>query len=223
MPAPVDFLGLLGEADRHDLEAIGTPRRASRGQAILAEGQVADRVILLRGGHVKVVASGADGQQVVLAFRGPGALLGEQAIVDHAPRAAGVVAVEPVDMLVVAASAFRRYLAERPQIASALVALLSRRLRDSDRRLVQFATSDTLGRVAARLVQLCDEYGRRGADGDVHIALPLTQEDLAGWTGASLESTGKALRQMRDLHWVSTARRSITVHDVEALRQRAAG
>jgi CRP/FNR family transcriptional regulator, cyclic AMP receptor protein len=124
-------------------------------------------------------------------------------------------------MLVVPASAFRRFLDERPRICLALVALLSRRLRDSDRRLVQFATSDTLGRVAARLVQLCDEHGRADGCGGIHIELPLTQEDLAGWTGASLESTAKALRQMRGLGWVETARRSITVRDVEALRRRA--
>src|SRR3954451_9090491 len=221
MPAPLDFLGLLRDDERAALEAIGTARRAERGQAVLAEGQVADRVLLVRAGHVKVVASGPDGEEVVLTFRGPGALLGEQAVVDGAPRGAGVVAVEPVELLVLPASAFRRFLDEHPRVALALVAMLSRRLRDSDRRLVQFATSDTLGRVAARLVELCDEHGPPDEQGGVHIELPLTQEDLAGWTGASLESTAKALRQMRDLHWVTTGRRSITVHDVDALRQRA--
>lgn len=221
MPAPLDFLGLLRDDERAALEAIGTARRAERGQAVLAEGQVADRVLLVRAGHVKVVASGPDGEEVVLTFRGPGALLGEQAVVDGAPRGAGVVAVEPVELLVLPASAFRRFLDEHPRVALALVAMLSRRLRDSDRRLVQFATSDTLGRVAARLVELCDEHGTATDEG-VHIALPLTQEDLAGWTGSSLESTAKALRAMRRLHWISTARRSITVHEVDALRERAA-
>src|SRR5436190_5310084 len=222
MSAPVDFLGLLDERERADLEAIGTPRRAPRGQAILAEGQVPDRVVLLQRGYVKVVAAGSDGQEVVLAFRGPGALLGEQALVDGAPRSAGVVAVEAVEMLVVAASTFRRYLDERPRISMALVAMLSRRLRDSDHRLVQFATSDTLGRVAARLVQLCDENGSPDDKGGIRIELPLTQEDLAGWTGSSLEATARGLRQMRDLRWVTTGRRSITVQDVDAMRERAA-
>jgi len=221
MPAPVDFLGLLDDRERSDLEAIGAMRHAQRGQALLAEGQVPDRVHLLREGFVKVVAAGTEGQEVVLAFRGPGALLGEQALMDGAPRAAGVIAVEPVEMLVVAASTFRQYLDERPRICMALVALLSRRLRDSDRRLVQFATSDTLGRVASRLVQLCDEHGSPDGGGGIHIELPLTQEDLAGWTGASLEATSRALRQMRDLRWLTTGRRSITVQDVDALRQRA--
>jgi CRP/FNR family cyclic AMP-dependent transcriptional regulator len=221
MSTSLDFVALLGEHERRALEAIGTARAAARGQHIMAAGQVADHVIVLRAGHVKVVGSGPEGEDVVLAFRGPGALLGEQAVIDGAPRSAAVVAVEPLDMLVVPASAFRRYLDERPHVAMAIVGMLSRRLRYSDQQLVRFATSDTLGRASARLVELCDEHGAIAPDGSVHIALPLTQEDLAGWTGSSLESTAKALRVMRRLGWIATGRRSITVHDLEALRQRA--
>src|SRR5215207_9948467 len=148
MSASLDFLGLLDEDERRALEAIANSRRATRGQVLLAQGQVADRIIVLRTGHAKVVASGPDGDEVVLTFRGPGSLLGEQAVVDGAPRAAGVIAVEPLDMLIVPASAFRHYLDERPAVAMKLVSMLSRRLRDSDRQLVRFATSDTLGRVS---------------------------------------------------------------------------
>jgi CRP/FNR family cyclic AMP-dependent transcriptional regulator len=222
MPAPLDFLGLLGDDERRALEGIATSRRATRGQVVMAQGQVADRVIVLKTGHVKVVASGPEGEDVVLTFRGPGALIGEQAVIDGAPRAAGVVAVEPLEMLVVPASAFRNFLDERPGVAMKLVAMLSRRLRDSDRQLVRFATSDSLGRVSARLVELCENHGEADPDGGVHVTLPLTQEDLAGWTGCSLESTAKALRALRRLTWITTARRSITVHDLESLRRRSA-
>src|SRR5438876_1322424 len=175
MSSSLDFLALLGDDERRALEEIATTRRAQRGQVVLAQGQVADHVVVLRSGHVKVVASGPEGDDVVLTFRGPGALLGEQAVVDGAPRSAGVVAVEPLDMLIVPASAFRRYLDERPGVAMKLVAMLSRRLRDSDRQLVRFATSDTLGRVSARLVELCQDHGDTGSDGSVHVTLPLTQ------------------------------------------------
>jgi CRP/FNR family transcriptional regulator, cyclic AMP receptor protein len=221
MSASLDFLGLLGDDERRALEAIATRRAAAPGHHVMAAGQVADHVIVVRAGHVKIVASGPEGEDVVLAFRGPGSLLGEQAVVDGAPRSAGVVAVEPIEMLVISASMFRRYLSEQPRVAMALVGMLSLRLRDSDRQLVRFATSDTLGRASARLVELCEQHGDRTPDGSVRIVLPLTQEDLAGWTGSSLESTAKALRAMRRLRWITTARRSITVHDVDALRQRA--
>ena len=55
----------------------------------------------------------------------------------------------------------------------------------------------------------------------MRITLPLSQEDLAGWTGASLESTAKALARPAALGWIITGRRAIEVHDVEALRRRA--
>ena len=103
-----------------------------------------------------------------------------------------------------------------------MLAMLSTRLRDSDRRLAEFAAADTLGRVAARLVELCDQHGDVSTPGSVRITLPITQEDLAGWTGSSIESTAKALRQLRSLGWITTGRRALEVHDLAALRTRAA-
>ena len=84
------------------------------------------------------------------------------------------------------------------------------------------ATSTIEGRVSARLVELCEEHGEPGQNGAVTITLPITQEELASWTGASLESTAKALRTMRDLGWIVTARRTIAVHDLDAMRARSA-
>ena len=216
-----DFLGLLGDEDRNALEAIATVGRVPAGRALVTEGQVADRVLVLRSGRTKIVATTPERGDVVLDFRGPGSLLGEQSLVDGRPRAATVIAVEPVEMLIIPASAFRAYLEHRPAVALTMLAMLSRRLRDSDLRLAQFASADTLGRVCARLVQLCEEHGEPDENG-VRVTLPLTQEDLAGWTGASIEATGKALRTLRELEWIETGRRVIVVRELEALRTRAA-
>jgi CRP/FNR family transcriptional regulator, cyclic AMP receptor protein len=216
-----EFLGLLGDEDRAELERIGHRRQADRPDVLLARGDEADRVLVLEAGRVKVTVPTASGTDAVLTFRGPGSLLGEQALVDRRPRSADVVAIEPVELLVIAASTFRTYLASHPDVALAMLAMLSNRLRASDRRLAEFAAADTLGRVAARLVELCDTHGDPAEGGGVRITLPITQEDLAGWTGSSLESTAKALRQLRSLGWITTGRRALEVHDLEALRQRA--
>jgi CRP/FNR family transcriptional regulator, cyclic AMP receptor protein len=222
MAGPGELVALLEDEDRRALEEIGTTRQGGRGDVVLFEGQVADKVVVLLRGRVKVVTSASSGDQTLLDFRGPGALMGEQALVDGSPRSATVVAVEPVEYLVVAASAFRAFVERRPRVAFALLAMLSVRLRDSNRRLAQFAAADTLGRVSGRLLELCEEHGEPGDNGAVTITLPLTQEELASWTGASLESTAKALRTMRDLGWIATGRRAIAVHDIDAMRARSA-
>jgi CRP-like cAMP-binding protein len=217
-----EFLARLSDADRAELERLAHRVSADRPDVLLARGDAADRVLVLTAGRVKVTVPTAAGADAVLTFRGPGALLGEQALVDQRPRSANVVAVEPVELLVIPASVFRGYLARHPDVALAMLAMLSTRLRDSDRRLAEFAAADTLGRVAARLVELCDAHGDTDDAGSVRVTLPITQEDLAGWTGSSLESTAKALRTLRSLGWISTGRRTLEVHDLDAVRGRSA-
>jgi CRP/FNR family transcriptional regulator, cyclic AMP receptor protein len=221
VPSAGEFLALLTPGDRQDLEAVARRQAADRGDVLLARGDVADRVLVVESGRVKIAVTTPTGREVVLNFRGPGALLGDQALVDESPRSATVSAVEPVVVLVIAASAFRSYLEDHPRVATAMLVTLSSRLRESDRRLAEYSAADTLGRVCARLVELCEAQGESDGEREVRITLPITQEELAGWTGASIESTAKSLRSLRDLGWVSTGRRSIEVHDLTALRNRA--
>jgi CRP-like cAMP-binding protein len=94
------------------------------------------------------------------------------------------------------------------------------RLREADRKRAEFGASDTIGRVAARLVELAADYGQEQPGGGVRIDLPITQEELASWVGASREGTNKALHTLRGLGWVETERRAITVTNLDALRER---
>jgi CRP/FNR family transcriptional regulator, cyclic AMP receptor protein len=121
---------------------------------------------------------------------------------------------------VIASGEFRAFLEHSPRVALLLLELIGSRLRDADRKLVEFAAYDTVGRVAARLVELVQEHGQAGAGG-YEITLPLSQEELAGFTGSSREAVAKALRAMRELGWLTTGRRRVTVIDLEALRRRS--
>jgi CRP/FNR family cyclic AMP-dependent transcriptional regulator len=179
--------------------------------------QVPHSVLLLRSGRVKVSSLTVTGGESVLAFRGPGDLVGELSALDAEPRSATVVAVDCVEALVVADQEFRAFLAERPAAAMALLRVLAWRLRDSDAKRIQFAAYTTASRVAARLLELCERFGSREGQA-IRIVLPLSQEELAGWAGASLEAVGRALRTMRSLGWIETRRREIRVLDLEALR-----
>ena len=105
-----------------------------------------------------------------------------------------------------------------PAPALAVMGTLSRRLRDADAKRVEFAPLGTLARVAGRLLELVERFGVTD-DETTLIALPLSQEELAGWTGASIESVGRALQTMRTLEWIQTRRREIRILDVEALRR----
>ena len=101
-----------------------------------------------------------------------------------------------------------------------LIDVISRRFREANSARFQFGDLDTVGRVAARLIELCERYGDR-TDSGIRIRLPVTQEDLGSWTASSRAGVADALRTMRELGWIQTERRRITVLDPDAVRQRS--
>ena len=50
----------------------------------------------------------------------------------------------------------------------------------------------------------------------------VTQEELGSWTSSSRAGVAKALQTLRELGWIETDRKRITIRDVDSLAQRAA-
>jgi CRP/FNR family transcriptional regulator, cyclic AMP receptor protein len=203
---------------RSRLAERGTLRRYGRREALCTEGDVSDRVFLLEDGVVKVSCVSAAGIETVLGVRTAGDMVGEVSTLDGGPRSASVVAVTEVAAIVVPASVLRQTLAREPEAMRELVEVLVERLRDADRKRVEFAALDTVGRVATRALELADRFGVPSEDG-VRIELPLSQEELASWCAASREATVKALRTLRELGYVATARHALEVRDLAALER----
>jgi len=180
------FLSQLDPGERDDLEKLGTVRRYRRGDVLFHQGDDAGAVVVLIDGHVKAAMMN-DGREVILAFPGPGELLGELSAVDGEPRSGTVRAVDDVEALVIPGSAFRAFLERRPRVALVLLRSVAARLREADRQRVDYAINDVVVRVASRLVDLCDRYGAEDEAG-IDIGLAITQDELAAWAGASREA-----------------------------------
>ncbi|MEO3863403.1 Crp/Fnr family transcriptional regulator [Acrocarpospora macrocephala] len=217
-PEPGEFLALLTAEEIADFRTAGRPRRWDRGSTVMSEGDKSDWVLVLTSGRVKVSSHTAVGTEVVLAVRGPGALLGDMSAVDGGPRSGTVTALEPIEGIVV--RDFAGFLHEHGRIAVLLLQLITGRLRDADRKRIEYGAFDTTGRVATRLVELAERYGEATNEG-VRVMLPLSQDELAGWTGASREAVSKALRSLRDRGLIETGRRRVIIYDLEGLRKRA--
>jgi CRP/FNR family transcriptional regulator, cyclic AMP receptor protein len=208
---------LLGEALRRDGHLV----RFRRGQALFTQGDRAERVFVIERGWVIISCVAPGAREIVLGLRGPGDVIGELSSLDGEPRSATALAVGEVAAIVAPASVLTRALRDA-DIANELIRVLAVRLRDADRKRLEFASLDTLGRVAWRLLELGEQFGEAGADG-ITVELPLSQEQLASWCGASREATVKALAALRTLGCVTTGRRTLHILDVEALRRHAGG
>ena len=200
--------------------ADGSRRRFGSGAVVFSEGDVSNRVVLVLSGRLKVSVCSEDGREVVLGYREGGDVLGEFTALDGEPHLATVTAVEPTEALVLPADRFVEALEERPEAAMELLRSVIGRLRDADRKRLEFASLDSTGRLARRLVELAERYGEAEGDG-VRITLPITQQELAGWVSTSREAVSKGLHRLRERGLIDVQRRSVTVLDLEGLRRRA--
>jgi len=140
-------------------------------------------------------------------------------VLDGGPRSATALAADEVEATVAPASVLLHALRDA-DASMDLLRVLASRLREADRRRLEFAALGTLGRVAWRLVELGERFGHDTADG-IAVDLPLSQEQLASWCAASREATVKALATLRTLGRIRTGRRSVLICDVDALRAHA--
>ena len=214
------FLDVLSHEHVDTLRALGRTRSFPVGAALFNERAPGDAVFVLLSGRVKLSCVTEGGREALLGIREPGDLIGEMSAIDGAPRSATAIALEPVEVLTVSRDAFVGFLDRTPGVALVLLRMIAPRLRDADRKRIEYLGQDSVGRVCSRLVELADRFGTPEGDG-VHIELAITQEELAGWTGSSREAVIRALRTLRELGWIETRRRGVTLLEVEQLRRRA--
>ena len=208
---------LLNEDEWVDLAALGRQRRYRKGQVIFREGQPGGTVLAVRSGVVKISVVTPTGRDILLAVKEAGSLVGELSAIDGRPRSATATALDVVEAIALPDHAFNDFLDKHPRMAVGLLRTLADQIREAATRTADRDTGDTTSRVARRLVSLAERYGEYNGP-IVEVNLPITQEDLAGWVGATREATSRSLGRLRDLGCLRTGRQRITLLDVPALR-----
>lgn len=206
----VPLLARLSSDDRKALAAVGRLRSFSPGDVIVREGTPGDSMHVVVEGEVRIILSGADGNEVTVATMGPGEIIGEMSLLDGLPRSATMVATQKTRTFLVTRHSFVEWLAERPQAALALLATLALRVRKDNESLSDRFFLDVGQRLAKLLVT---QSG--GASGH---RLKTTQAQMAAELGVTRESVNKQLNVFERRGWVALGRGSITVLDPAGLR-----
>jgi CRP/FNR family transcriptional regulator, cyclic AMP receptor protein len=100
------FVARLSDEELAALRRRAVARHFARGATIVHQGEVPGRVVLVESGHAKVTATTEDGKEIILAFRGPGDIVGEAAALSGEPRTATVRALDPMDALAIPVADF---------------------------------------------------------------------------------------------------------------------
>ena len=209
--ASVPVFAALEEADRREVAAHTRPRRFARDEVIFHREDPAAHLYVIVSGSVKVSIPDEEGHEVVVAVEREGAVFGELALFDDAPRSATVTALAETHVLTLSREDFLGVLARSPRANRAILRLLARTVRRASGRIEDLVFLDVPGRVAKCLLDLA------GAKGGTEVEL--TQDDLAAFVGATRVSVNRALADLESLGAIAIGRRHIELKDTSLLKR----
>jgi CRP/FNR family cyclic AMP-dependent transcriptional regulator len=129
--------------------------------------------------------------------------------------------VELTETLPLPRDRFRQLLNERPEVRDHVFAELAGELRRLTNHVEELHFLDIAGRLAARLARMAEEQGGANAGGEIRLAGPITQGELAAMVGSTRQSVNKLLGYLTDDGMIRVERDAIVVIDLAGL-QRAA-
>lgn len=212
------FWELLTRDEQDVLSALGRISVFGSGATMCREGEPATHVFVLVAGWVKIVSTTEDGHEIVLALRGDGDIVGEVAGATTGHRNATVRAVDTVRALIVRYDQFSSFLDANPGAGRAYRRVVTRKWNDADTMLRSRTVTTGAQRLARLLLDLAGRHGR-GRDGAVHLAMPLSQEELASLVGASRATITRAYSDWRKRGFIRTGQRRVTILDPPGLRK----
>jgi CRP/FNR family transcriptional regulator len=187
--------------------ARSQPLSYTRSAEILAQGERADRIGIIRSGFVRIVLLTEDGDPQVLQILKPGQIVGDPCKTQNT---FSWEAATAVSICWVQRSTLNTIMKDMPQVYKAFLDVIACQLEEHRLWAASMRRRNTLQRIAFWLMQQVPNL-RDGATAAVEIAL--TRRDLASLLDMSVETLCRGLHQLCD----RSAIRLLTPEKIEVL------
>jgi CRP-like cAMP-binding protein len=191
----VPIFAELTDGDFASLGRLTARRRYPKDTVVFFENEEGDSFFMILEGRIKVTILGDDGREVILSMLGPGDFFGEMALLDNEPRSATAIAVEETELLSLHRNDFQTVLTDNRSITTALIKILTARLRRANHQISTLALLDVYGRVARVIVDMAREEGRRLRDGRIAFRRA-THQEIANRIGTTRETVTRMLKDL---------------------------
>jgi cAMP-binding proteins - catabolite gene activator and regulatory subunit of cAMP-dependent protein kinases len=218
----LDLFRAVPDKELDAVLSIARGIRVNNGDAVFKQGDPATHFFVLLHGHLKVVQTTPDGEQVVVRYVMPGEVFGMARAMRRPTYPANCLAVEESIVLSWPSSEWDGFIAGNPQFAFNALQTVGQRLQDAHTRIQELSTEEVEQRVARCILRLIDSSGEQTEEG-VSINFPITRQEIAEMTGTTLHTVSRLLSAWKDRGLVNTGRRRVTVCKVDDLIRLAEG
>ena len=201
---------LLGQ-----LAEIAQERKFRRGEIIFLEGTVSSGFYMVVTGQVKLCKMSLDGKEQILYILEPGEPFGIVPVFhgQHFPASASSLTASA--SLFFPRQDFIALITANPELALAVMAALSRRLRRFAAKIESLSLKDVPARLAAHLLYLAKKQG-----GGSEVTLDIPKKQLANLLGTSAETLSRIFAELSAAGLIRVEGRRIQLLNSTALQAR---
>lgn len=209
------FAGMTGDALDQVLQGARSSRHAKNSE-IFAEGGAADHFFVLLSGHVRVVRTTPEGEQMIARYINEGELFGIAIAMGLTAYPASAVAAVDCVVLTWPNSEWLKLQEKVPGFGAATYRTIGDRLQETQTRVMEMSTEQVEQRIAHALLRLVNQAGRKTENG-VEIDFPISRQDIAEMTGTTLHTVSRLLSAWESEGVVASGRQKVTVTDPHRL------
>ena len=207
----------LNEAELARLASAIVKRSFVRGAYVFYPGNPGANAYLVESGLVRMFFSTASGQEILLNLASPPEAFSLPTLQERQLRVIGASAVVPTVLLCIGREDFFQMFDASPQFARNVyrtLLIISRKLLLHSR---MFSTLDLNGRLATMLLRLA----KKNANQEHIFQVPISQEDFAGWVGASRGRLNQAMKRLQQLGLIEVRGQTVAILDYAGLERLA--
>lgn len=211
----IPFLAPLREKERRPLLEKAVFSHHEKGSYLFEEGDPIDSIYILSQGTVKLSRIDNAGREQIIGIFSSQETIWESMFIEHARYPYSAVCLEDTDVWRLARNEFENIL-RNPETSMSIIIMLSKKLRDANRRNLVLTTRDPLQRVAAFIIYRLEQ----GMPGYTPSGILLTLDDIAGSVNLRPETVSRKIRILEDEGMIRRFGRSgIRVTDYVRLRE----
>lgn len=191
-------------------------RRFEEGTEIFREGHDADRFYLLLDGYLRVIRTTPGGDQIIVLHISPGQLFGIAPALQRDTYPATAIAAAESIALSWPVRLWSEFTERYEGFATETYKTLGQRLGEIQVTLTEMATQAVEKRVAAALLRMVNQSGRKIESG-IEIAFPVTRQNISDMTGTTLHTVSRLLSAWEKDGIVHSTRKHIVVREPHRL------
>jgi CRP/FNR family transcriptional regulator, cyclic AMP receptor protein len=189
------FSGLSMESFRQ-ICLTTNKQQLPKGQSLFRQGDVSDRVYVIKEGCFKLLRMTSDGNETILEFVGPGEIIGETALFrSDKVHLATAISMAESKVCSIDHDTFEKIIKAQPNLAWELIRNLGDRLYGVWEQVSEANGQTTLEKVLSLMLRMAHEHGEVCAEG-TRITIPFTQQEIAALVGASRVMVAQSIKEL---------------------------